>query len=82
MSDEKINCETRREILSSSSKHADSEKRAVWRHILQKRLELNSPEEFAAAVREACPGFTIAHLLMAEIDSAELEKLDRTHLCQ
>lgn len=68
MSDEKINCETRREILSSS-KHADSEKRAVWRHILQKRLELNSPEEFAAAVREACPGFTIAHLLKAEIDT-------------
>lgn len=51
-------------------------KRAVWRRILQKRLVLNSSEEFAAAAREACPGITILHLKKVDIDivRAELEK--------
>ena len=52
-------------------------KRAVWRRILQGKVAISTPQEFAAVAKEACPNITILFVDAAHVATTrqELESL-------
>jgi len=48
-------------------------KRAVWRRILQKRVVLNTAEEFAAVAREACPNVSVLFVGKSEVEEVKVK---------